>query len=1382
MTSHKTNPSLPAHIRRLDPVELLVVQYCAVLDEPATPVSFANFLLEEDPSLLPSETLNSQTIRDILKDLQKKEILSSDHQLFPGLGEIICRAIPLEQLRAMIDIVRKTRPALPPQGVIPALPHAGRLRRDLRLDLCSHDFDRYSNDLLLFLENYSSSKNRHPLVDIINKPFNREWFTALPAHIQIYCLQEIIKNSFIHLESMGSVFYFLLKPENCQKLPEEALPAFHYLRITALLLAGRTTQAEEGIHLAGDAITAFGLEGWLACIQGNYKKSRQLYEKDLTLLRTNNQNEKAYFTGLEGIFYILALLQAEKAEVLGDLLEILDNLPLIQPGNPHLPAYNQLRRTVGLQWSVEDLQTEKSIQPYKDPENGLTPLFRAWNRFWTDAGFDDHCLVGLDRLYKQAKDCGQRWLAYEYAELLHRIAGDSSCRKYCSRIKLQTGFVPIIDIVCREEPWQRALKALNIPEALVLPGIDEKPKSRLVWFIDLDVSPCILAPKEQKFTSKNTWSKGRLIKLASLAGDEDPPTCLSQQDQDICATIYKHQPDSNHSYTFEQESALATLVGHPYLFLFNNPKIQVHLLKGEPEVRVIEKENSIHISLYPDFQDEPYVIKKEANNKYRFFSISKEHRRYARIIGPQGLTIPLSAKDRTLQVLGNLKPSVTIHAALKDDSFSSIETVPADPRIHIHLVPHGNSFRVSFFVFPFGRSGPALSPGQGTEKLVTEISGQRLQTKRNLLDEEKRAQLLERTCTSLGSHENFEREWILADTKACLHLLNDLQTHGNEVIVAWPEGRRLSISRPVSFEQLNLQVRKKRNWFELEGQLELDDSLVLDMQQLLSLTEETASRFLPLGSGHFITLSQELRQQLEDLNAVADAQKKNTRLHPLAALGLDKLRKSGARLAGDDQWRSWTSLTKDSRTYNPPLPKGLRADLRDYQVEGFRWLARLSRWGVGACLADDMGLGKTVQALSVILHLADKGPTLVIAPTSVCRNWQEEVERFAPELRVILFGGKNRQELLSTLSPFDLVICSYGLLQQEAEIMAETKWQTIVLDEAQAIKNMSAKRSRAAMRLQGEFRLITTGTPIENHLGELWNLFHFINPGLLGSLKQFQKRFAQPIERDDNKSVRRKLKKIVQPFILRRFKSEVLQELPPRTEVTLKIQMKETEAAFYEALRLNARKSLNENKTDKDKTYVRILAEITRLRRACCNSKLILPDSDIPCAKLEQFGHIVDELLEGDHRALVFSQFVDHLSLVREYLDAKSISYQYFDGSTSAVLRQKRVKDFQAGKGSLFLISLKAGGVGLNLTAADYVVHLDPWWHPAVEDQASDRAHRIGQTQPVTVYRLVTENTIEEKIVELHQAKRDLAESLLEGGELTGKMNAEELLSLIMAN
>jgi SNF2 family DNA or RNA helicase len=436
-----------------------------------------------------------------------------------------------------------------------------------------------------------------------------------------------------------------------------------------------------------------------------------------------------------------------------------------------------------------------------------------------------------------------------------------------------------------------------------------------------------------------------------------------------------------------------------------------------------------------------------------------------------------------------------------------------------------------------------------------------------------------------------------------------------------------------------------------------------------------------------------------------------------------------------------------------------------------------------------MGLGKTIQALMLLLLHADAGPALVVAPTSVCFNWEREAAKFAPTLKIkriqsITTGAgatkKAREKLIGSAKKREVLITSYTLLQQEIALFAAKKYATVILDESQAIKNPESNRAKAAAQLQADFRIAMTGTPIENRVTELWSLFRYLNPGLLGSLKSFEDRFAVPIQRDQSASARNTLRRLVHPFILRRTKSQVLEELPARTEIVREIELSREETALYEAARISALKELQEIK-DKDsgQSRLQILAALTRLRQLCCNPRMVLPDSTVESSKLETFREIMEELKENRHKVLVFSQFVKHLEILKAELDEMGISYQYLDGSTPERERQKRVDAFQSGESDAFLISIKAGGSGLNLTAADYVIHTDPWWNPAVEDQATDRAHRIGQTRPVTVYRLITQGTIEEKIVRLHHEKRDIADKLLEGTEQATKLSAEELIEIL---
>ena len=463
-------------------------------------------------------------------------------------------------------------------------------------------------------------------------------------------------------------------------------------------------------------------------------------------------------------------------------------------------------------------------------------------------------------------------------------------------------------------------------------------------------------------------------------------------------------------------------------------------------------------------------------------------------------------------------------------------------------------------------------------------------------------------------------------------------------------------------------------------------------------------------------------------------------------------------------------------------PRTLKADLRPYQKDGYAWLVFLHELNSGGILADDMGLGKTVQTIALLLWAKGKYKrklNLVVAPTSVVPNWEREISKFAPSLKTVVWQGPNRSQRAPDLEKADVMITSYALLRRDEELLQALDLRYVILDEAQHIKNPMSQTARSAKKLKSERRLALTGTPIENRLSELWSIFDFVSPGLLGQLKMFEERVARPIDRGDMETAHR-LRSTIKPFVMRRVKSDVAQDLPDKIEQEMIVPLAEEQAKLYKQILRQVRKSVLSEVEKKgiSKSQIQILAALTRLRQVACDPRLMkLPDTDFDAddsGKLGALREIIDEAIDGNHRVLVFSQFVTMLTYIREALDADGISYEYLDGSTKD--RLDRVDRFNADPSvPVFLISLKAGGTGLNLTGADTVVHFDPWWNPAVEDQATDRAHRIGQTKNVNVYKLIAAGTVEEKILELSAKKRALVSNVLstEGSPLKGLTKAD---------
>ncbi len=938
------------------------------------------------------------------------------------------------------------------------------------------------------------------------------------------------------------------------------------------------------------------------------------------------------------------------------------------------------------------------------------------------------------------------------------------------------------DLLPVVEDWERSLNQLmNLGKELesksAKGGNADESTTRLAWIVNFTTES--IQPVEQK-RNKTGWSAGRNIALKRLASREYE--YLSAQDAKAISVglieeVYSSGwYDNSVEYHFDWAKTILALIDHPYLFLAGNTPLPLALVKSEVALQVSQKKNDVAISFDFDFHNSGIYIVKETATRYKVIEITPLHMKVLKSFNGKSLKIPVSKKDELLKALNPLAKNIAVLSDLEED-IENLPSVEADTRIYALLNPLNDGFHLEFFVKPFTDVPPYIKPGKGAEKLLGTKDDKRMQTKRNLKKERSLLNEVEEACPTLAAAESANYEWVFNTPEDCLQALLEIEKPKQEgkLVIEWPKGQKLKLLGTINPDNFSLKVNSENNWFEVAGEAKIDEDLVMSLKDILQKMNST-SNFIQLSDGQFVAITDKLRKHLTALNAVLDTKMKG---NILASGVLEELSDDVKQFKANKAWKERIKKLKEVRSTKAELPSTFEAELRPYQEDGYQWLSQLANWGVGACLADDMGLGKTIQALALLLQRATLGPALVVAPVSVCRNWEKEARRFAPTLNLIMFGGTGRKDVLQYAGAFDVIVVSYGLLQTEEALFTDKKFATILLDEAQAIKNRTTKRSKTVMALDGDFKIITTGTPVENHLGELWNLFNFINPGFLGSYEHFQERFAIPIEKNQDTETRKILQKLIKPFILRRRKNQVLDELPAKTEIVLNVEMSVEERSFYESVRIDALERIESDDENTSDKRFRILAELTRLRLACCHPKLVNPDLPLSSSKLELFGEVIEELIDNKHKALVFSQFTKHLAIVEDYLIAQNIRYQYLDGSTPPNKRQERIDAFQRGEGDVFLISLKAGGTGLNLTAADYVIHLDPWWNPAVEDQATDRAHRMGQQRPVTVYRFVAENTVESKILKLHETKRDLADGLLEGSEGSGKMSAEELMALI---
>ncbi len=933
-----------------------------------------------------------------------------------------------------------------------------------------------------------------------------------------------------------------------------------------------------------------------------------------------------------------------------------------------------------------------------------------------------------------------------------------------------------------KERWQKVLEQLQIKYGIAKDrnAGAMQSGSRVAYLVNpvsLSVQPVV-----QKSSDGVKWTKGRNIALSTFRTGKAEG--MTQQDKAVsqCVKISERGWYGGVDYYIDSQKAIKELAGHPYVFTNDDNRLKIEITEEPLQLSVQRDGNGqfhIKANIELDRVDGTLYIDRSNATSLRVVKIDSSQASILRQLLDLG-ALPAKAEKELANTLNAIGSKMTVMSDLMGQD-KNVRQIEGSPMIVVQLLPDGDVIRATLFTKPLVNSAPYLTPGKGSEYVSGRENGQVVQAKRNFAAEKEN---LEKVYEAMKPYDDAafdDNVWML-DIEQTLGLLDSLVALKEEAYVEWPEGTKMRISRaqlqPGAF---HFSVKKTENWFAVEGEVEIDENTRLKVADLLRQLGSGNSRFVRLGDNEYVALSQQLAKLLRNISQLANEKGKKMQVSAFNASIFDELEKAGVELKSDKAYRDMLKRIEEADKAVIKTPRGLQADLRDYQKEGYRWMARLNLWGAGACLADDMGLGKTLQTIALLYAQRAKGPSLVVAPTSILLNWQDEIARFAPQLTTKLLNpvaDVQRSEIIEQAKAGDVVITSYGLLITKQEMLAAKDWNIIVLDEAHTIKNRDTKMSKAAMALKGDMRVALTGTPLQNRLAEIWNIFQFINPGLLGSFQAFTEKFINPIEKDGNKERQRLLKRMISPFMLRRTKSDVLSELPEKTEIQIKVNLTDEERALYESIRSQAELAVASGQ----QSPIEALAEITKLRQAACNPRLINQNITIESSKAAAFMELVENLHSNHHRALVFSQFTSHLALIREQLDAAGYNYLYLDGSTPGAQRAKLVEEFQTGDVPLFLISLKAGGLGLNLTAADYVIHLDPWWNPAIEDQASDRSHRIGQQKPVTVYRLIAADTIEDKILRLHAHKKSLADALLEGADMSARLTKEEILSLLNQN
>ncbi|MBX2813972.1 MAG: DEAD/DEAH box helicase [Myxococcales bacterium] len=962
------------------------------------------------------------------------------------------------------------------------------------------------------------------------------------------------------------------------------------------------------------------------------------------------------------------------------------------------------------------------------------------------------------------------------------------------------------------QAWTRWLEELDDALDLLEQSAQDQQQTTLWWNVDVDqliFEPYVVRP--------NTHRKPQKIRLDKILNAGDMADC----DQAVFSSVRWHRSQQRAAKRAGNQEeifvhTLATLMGHPRVSVgvpgglpwkIRRVQLNVSVCTSSPGADMVLHVGS-HLVCREEVQnrpDRPRFFVSKTQRTIDIFLPSPAVAKFIRTWAHRSVPIPSEQLGALNERLTRLYPHVSISS---DVSIIRDETIcPCLDAIALLSPLQREGLHIEFRIRPIPH-GPILKPGTGREDLVS-LTNVRdvVRTTRDLHAE--RTKIL-RIAESMDLSHDHDKpfHYTISKTADAIEIVKQLRLHP-EVECQWPS-QKWHAPALMNHRQLRITLEKKNDWLEIHGGAHLEQQRI-DLAVLIQAAQRDRG-YIPLKDGQFLELESTLRQQLSLLSEHLEPHRNRFRVlhHGLSAL--KDLLSEVPENAMTGQWQQYLeNINHDEKEPLEP-PKHLQEILRPYQIAGFRWLSRLARHGAGAILADDMGLGKTLQMIAVLLQRASIGPQIVISPTSVVFNWARELQRYAPNIKVLNYTGAKRRRILQKVSKKSIVITSYGIIQREfdessarardneplpaAEDIRKISFSTLVVDEAQLIKNPHTRRAQAIYKLDASWKVALTGTPIENSPAELWSIFHAIFPSLLGSFDYFRTRYlpeADVIESFANRPQSVKgarpeqlrvashaLKQTIQPYILRRTKQQVARELPPRTEMVIDIELSLQERALYDDARLAAIANLRrDDVVEQTNMHIRILAALTRLRQLACHPRLVDPSSDVRSSKMERILQVIHELLTEERRALVFSQFTKHLGLLREQLDLLKIPYIYLDGQTPTHRRSALVDEFQTGNTPIFLISLKAGGTGLNLTAADTVIHLDPWWNPAVEDQATDRAHRIGQTQPVTVLRMVSLGTIEQKILDLSHDKRRLVTDLLGGAHIPAQLSSEELAQLI---
>lgn len=925
----------------------------------------------------------------------------------------------------------------------------------------------------------------------------------------------------------------------------------------------------------------------------------------------------------------------------------------------------------------------------------------------------------------------------------------------------------------KKAPWEIMLSGLT--DSLQTQKEEEK---RVAYYVR---GKQIMSIVEQTRQADGSWRDGRLLSQSLMASagydsmdSRDSAIAMElskksdcQDDIDILVPhlvgtdrLFWCNSYDGHSFIaeIEEEKPYLEFSGHRFLIgISSNVKLDDNGNVKRHTVREIEKGRYALVSVNPLQKD---IVRRFLS--MRHFPSSAVTSLKRAIDSLNGI---IDVRQNILESM--LQPAVLSHGVLA-----------------VQVSPDRNEYQVNIQATAMEDGTARFVPAEGEDIVYDEVEGITHCVNRDLsLEYENKKELDTFLQEQSKAEARSYTEYTIGSAEGLLKLMAYIYDNQEKFFIEWPDGVRLKFRGDIKSSDVEITIQTNTEWFAVEGEVAVGGRKLSLAELVQACSSSEMEGFVRLSDDEYVRMSETLKKHIEAMAAIGIAGGGKCKRVPKYQVGALASMIKGLNANADEGYGEFMEKTKTAFETEAKIPEGLTAVLRDYQKEGFRWMCRLDEWGAGACLADDMGLGKTVQAIAFMLHKSSKGPSLVIAPKSVVPNWAQEIARFAPQLNpVVLNNTSKRQGVVNGAGPMDVILCTYGVLGTESQLLQSRNWNVACLDEAHQIKNRDTLVSHAAMDLNAASRIILTGTPLQNHLGELWNLFQFINPGLLGTWPVFRDSFILPHLDYEHRML---LKEMTQPFILRRTKEDVLLELPEKIVTTHMVELSYNEMKVYEEMRRLAETKFKKHKTAEERKEAKTLnlnffTELMKLRMAACSMRLVYDRWKEPSTKIMALFDILTNVLSNPQNSvIVFSQFTSFLAMVKTELANRNINYYYLDGQTPLEKRQEMVREFQEGGRQLFLSSLKTGGIGINLTAANYVILLDPWWNPAIENQAMDRAHRIGQQRVVSVIRLISAQTIEEKILQLHETKQALTDEILEGTANSYKLTYEDVMDMV---